>query len=42
MAGGPGRPEGLDKGYYVRPTVFANIRESYEFRAIAYFEKDGA
>ena len=25
MAGGPGRPEGLDKGYYVRPTVFANV-----------------
>ena len=25
VAGGPGRPEGLDKGYYVRPTVFANV-----------------
>jgi len=24
--GGPGRPEGLDSGYYVRPTVFANVR----------------
>ncbi len=23
VAGGPGRPEGLDKGYYVRPTVFS-------------------
>jgi aldehyde dehydrogenase (NAD+) len=22
IAGGPGRPEGLDKGWYVRPTVF--------------------
>ncbi|MDE2301278.1 MAG: aldehyde dehydrogenase family protein, partial [Sphingomonadales bacterium] len=22
VAGGPGRPEGLDKGFYVRPTVF--------------------
>lgn len=22
VAGGPGRPEGLDKGYYVKPTVF--------------------
>ena len=22
IAGGPGRPEGLDKGFYVRPTVF--------------------
>ena len=25
-AGGPGRPEGLDKGYYVRPTVFRDVR----------------
>ncbi len=25
VAGGLGRPEGLDKGYYVRPTVFANV-----------------
>ena len=25
VAGGPGRPEGLDKGYYVRPTIFANV-----------------
>ena len=24
-AGGPGRPEGLDKGYFVRPTVFADV-----------------
>ncbi|OBK31045.1 aldehyde dehydrogenase, partial [Mycobacterium sp. 1165196.3] len=23
VAGGPGRPAGLDKGYYVKPTVFA-------------------
>ena len=26
VTGGPGRPEGLKKGYYVRPTVFANVR----------------
>ena len=26
VAGGPGRPAGLDRGYYVRPTVFANVR----------------
>lgn len=26
VAGGPGRPDGLDIGYYVRPTVFANVR----------------
>lgn len=25
VVGGPGRPQGLDKGYYVRPTVFANV-----------------
>lgn len=25
VAGGVGRPEGLDKGYYVQPTVFANV-----------------
>jgi aldehyde dehydrogenase (NAD+) len=26
VTGGPGRPEGLGKGYFVRPTVFANVR----------------
>jgi aldehyde dehydrogenase (NAD+) len=26
VTGGPGRPQGLEKGYYVRPTVFANVR----------------
>ncbi|QMW21964.1 aldehyde dehydrogenase family protein [Sandaracinobacteroides saxicola] len=26
VTGGPGRPAGLDTGYYVRPTVFANVR----------------
>jgi aldehyde dehydrogenase (NAD+) len=25
VVGGPGRPAGLDKGYFVRPTVFANV-----------------
>ena len=25
VAGGPGRPEGLDRGYYVKPTVFAGV-----------------
>jgi len=24
-AGGPGRPEGLNRGYFVRPTVFADV-----------------
>jgi aldehyde dehydrogenase (NAD+) len=25
VAGGPGKPEGFETGYYVRPTVFANV-----------------
>ena len=25
IAGGPGKPEGLNAGYFVRPTVFANV-----------------
>jgi aldehyde dehydrogenase (NAD+) len=25
VAGGEGRPEGLSKGYYVRPTIFSNV-----------------
>ncbi|WP_054895781.1 aldehyde dehydrogenase family protein [Pseudomonas sp. NBRC 111137] len=25
VAGGMGRPDGLDKGYFVKPTVFANV-----------------
>ena len=25
VAGGPGRPEGINKGYFVKPTVFANV-----------------
>jgi aldehyde dehydrogenase (NAD+) len=27
-AGGPGRPEGLTKGFYTRPTVFANVNNT--------------
>jgi aldehyde dehydrogenase (NAD+) len=26
VCGGPGKPEGLETGYYVKPTVFANVR----------------
>jgi aldehyde dehydrogenase (NAD+) len=26
VAGGPGRPEGISKGYFVKPTVFADVR----------------
>jgi aldehyde dehydrogenase (NAD+) len=25
VTGGPGRPEGLDRGYYVKPTIFSNV-----------------
>ena len=25
LVGGPGRPEGFDKGYFIRPTVFGNV-----------------
>lgn len=28
IAGGPGKPEGLEKGYFVRPTVFANANNN--------------
>ena len=26
VCGGPGKPEGIEKGYFVRPTVFAGVR----------------
>ncbi len=26
VAGGTGRPDGLDRGYFVKPTVFANVK----------------
>src|SRR5580693_8015315 len=26
VAGGPGRPDGISKGYYARPTVFADVK----------------
>jgi len=26
VIGGPGRPDGIDRGYYVKPTVFAHVR----------------
>ncbi|MBN1629187.1 MAG: aldehyde dehydrogenase family protein [Thermoleophilia bacterium] len=28
VAGGPGRPAGLDRGFFVRPTVFADVHSS--------------
>ena len=26
MCGGPGKPEGFETGYFVRPTIFADVR----------------
>jgi aldehyde dehydrogenase (NAD+) len=26
IAGGPGRPEGITRGFFVRPTIFSNVR----------------
>jgi aldehyde dehydrogenase (NAD+) len=26
VTGGPGRPQGLSKGYFIKPTIFANVR----------------
>ena len=30
VAGGPGKPAGLDKGYFVKPTVFADVNNNME------------
>ncbi|KQI70188.1 aldehyde dehydrogenase [Loktanella sp. 3ANDIMAR09] len=30
VAGGPGLPEGVNRGYYVRPTVFADVRNDMD------------
>ena len=30
VAGGPGRPAGFAKGYYVKPTVFAERHERHD------------
>ncbi len=30
VAGGPGRPEGLNRGYFVQPTVFAGVTNDME------------
>ncbi|MEP3226291.1 MAG: aldehyde dehydrogenase family protein [Parasphingorhabdus sp.] len=30
VAGGPGRPEGITEGYFVRPTVFADVNNEME------------
>lgn len=30
IVGGEGRPDGMEKGYFVKPTVFANVRNDME------------
>lgn len=30
VTGGPGKPEGLEQGYYVKPTVFRDVKNSME------------
>ena len=30
VTGGPGRPPGLEKGYYVKPTIFGNVSNDME------------
>ena len=33
VTGGLGRPEGMNRGYYVRPTIFANVDQRHDDRA---------
>ena len=37
MAGGPGKPEGLEKGYFVKPTVFADVNNKMEIARTEIF-----
>ena len=37
VAGGPGKPEGLDRGYYVKPTVFADVNNDMEIARTEIF-----
>ena len=37
VAGGPGKPSGLDKGYYVKPTVFADVKNDMEIAKTEIF-----
>lgn len=30
IAGGPGRPDGLDKGYFIKPTIFADVNNQMQ------------
>ena len=37
VAGGPGKPEGLEEGYYVKPTVFADVNNKMEIAKTEIF-----
>ncbi len=37
IAGGPGKPNGLDKGYYIKPTVFADVKNDMEIAKTEIF-----
>ena len=37
VAGGVGKPNGLDKGYYVKPTVFADVNNNMEIAKTEIF-----
>ena len=37
VAGGPGKPEGFDKGYFVKPTVFADVNNNMEIARTEIF-----
>jgi aldehyde dehydrogenase (NAD+) len=37
IAGGPGKPQGLEKGYFVKPTVFADVSNNMEIARTEIF-----
>ncbi len=37
VAGGPGKPNGLEKGYFVKPTVFADVNNKMEIARTEIF-----
>ena len=37
IAGGPGKPEGLEKGYFVKPTVFADVNNEMDIARTEIF-----
>ena len=37
ISGGPGRPDGMDKGYYIKPTVFADVKNDMQIARTEIF-----